>query len=736
MPEKIRLAIIMSMIKFKGNNKTFFFISFAASLAVYLKTVCPTVYTGDSAELSLAAVTLGIAHPPGYPLLILIGRIFAEIAFGNQAYLLNILSSMFSAASVGVMALVVRMIVFPAGKRDGIFPMVISSAGALIWGFADALWGTSSGFEVYSLSALLVVLILFFLLKFEENGDFVWLMAGIYLFSLAMTNHLSALAILPAVGYSALKSKLDLKQYGYGAALLFLGLTLYLYLPVRSSQYPIADWNHPAAFSALLEHVTAARYELYLSSSGLPGFFENIVRASGILGRQYPLYLIFGGFAGLIVLFGKRKTAAIILSSIIVFNLLLNALYDIPDMDQYYLPSIIALSIGFIALIKSIFEKLPPSINKYGASIVSILAVVISFMGNLKTNDQSDNTIAYSYGLSILNSLPTGSYLLTVGDNATFPLLYLRYAESVRPDLTVYDRAVTVRRLAEIVYRRTARTNQSPDELCIDLFNSGLENLFIVKEHLLPGVNPFKYHLLDLTSYGLVYKQGKWPLDNAVLNSYELRFNEISAGALDFKGRTMLCNIYLSLGEHLNRGGDNRGAVDNYRKAREEGDKLNNPLVYNALGVFFRRTGWPVLAQKEYEKALAAPHLTNKVKSDILTNLGNMKRDAHRFDEAAKFYRDAIHMNKRNSEARYNLALSDAYINLNARRYHEALKKFQEALAMPDPDPQIYYNLGSIYDRNLNDTSAALVYYRKFIELMPDSPRGKSAVERIKTLEK
>ena len=46
---------------------------------VYFMTVCRTVYVGDSGEFSLVFKTLGIAHPPGYPLFTLIGHFFITI---------------------------------------------------------------------------------------------------------------------------------------------------------------------------------------------------------------------------------------------------------------------------------------------------------------------------------------------------------------------------------------------------------------------------------------------------------------------------------------------------------------------------------------------------------------------------------------------------------------------------------------------------------------------------------
>ena len=82
---------------------------FLLSFAVYLITLCPTVYVGDSGEFTTAAYTLGITHPPGYPLYVLLGKIFTLIIpFGNIAYRINLMSAFFGALSCGIVYLIVR----------------------------------------------------------------------------------------------------------------------------------------------------------------------------------------------------------------------------------------------------------------------------------------------------------------------------------------------------------------------------------------------------------------------------------------------------------------------------------------------------------------------------------------------------------------------------------------------------------------------------------------------------
>ncbi len=73
-----------------------------AAGVVYLRTACRTVYVGDSGELAAAVHTLGVAHPPGYPAYVLLGKLFSVLVpFGRPVWRLNLFSAVMTAVSVG-----------------------------------------------------------------------------------------------------------------------------------------------------------------------------------------------------------------------------------------------------------------------------------------------------------------------------------------------------------------------------------------------------------------------------------------------------------------------------------------------------------------------------------------------------------------------------------------------------------------------------------------------------------
>ncbi|HKK67451.1 MAG TPA: DUF2723 domain-containing protein, partial [Bacteroidales bacterium] len=66
-------------LKFTLMGLTFFF-----SLIVYMMTVAPTVSFWDCGEFIATSYILGVPHPPGSPLFLLLGRIFTMLPIGSD----------------------------------------------------------------------------------------------------------------------------------------------------------------------------------------------------------------------------------------------------------------------------------------------------------------------------------------------------------------------------------------------------------------------------------------------------------------------------------------------------------------------------------------------------------------------------------------------------------------------------------------------------------------------------
>src|SRR5262249_8231236 len=82
-------------------------IGFVLSLGLYLATLAPTVTFVDSGELILAANNLGIAHPPGFPLYVILAHLATLVPIGSIAQRVNFASALFGALAVTLLMLLV-----------------------------------------------------------------------------------------------------------------------------------------------------------------------------------------------------------------------------------------------------------------------------------------------------------------------------------------------------------------------------------------------------------------------------------------------------------------------------------------------------------------------------------------------------------------------------------------------------------------------------------------------------
>ena len=189
-------------------------------LAVYVASLAPTVTFWDAGEFIAAMKILGIPHPPGTPLFVMLGHVWATILpIGEWAWRTNLMSAVFSAASAGLWFLVVHEGVSGQGGHRGhggqatepsampamsVMPAQLAAAsGSLFAAFAFTTWQNSNETEVYGLSTFLIALIAWIGLRWRAARgtrravELELLM--VFLLALSVANHLPALLAGPAV---------------------------------------------------------------------------------------------------------------------------------------------------------------------------------------------------------------------------------------------------------------------------------------------------------------------------------------------------------------------------------------------------------------------------------------------------------------------------------------------------------------------------------------------------------
>ena len=178
-------------------------------LAGYVFTLAPTVTFWDAGEFIAAARTLGIPHPPGTPLFVMIGHVWAAmIPLADYAQRLNLLSAVLGAAGAGLLFLVAHDTLSRAtADMDAGSARLLSIGGGLaasvIAAFTFTMWQNSNETEVYAAATFTIAAIAWSCLRWREARGTPraahLLLFILYLAGLSIGNHLLALLVGPAV---------------------------------------------------------------------------------------------------------------------------------------------------------------------------------------------------------------------------------------------------------------------------------------------------------------------------------------------------------------------------------------------------------------------------------------------------------------------------------------------------------------------------------------------------------
>ena len=405
-----------------------------ALFVLYAATACRTIHTGDSPELATAAALFGIPHPPGYPLYTLVTALLVHAApFANKAFEANLASSLYGALAAGGAWLLFRRL---GASRAGAW------AGALVLGLGRTYWLESARAEVYSFDMLLFVAALHAALsagRAPARGRLVLagLLAGFWIghrfVNLAYAIPLLVLA-RPAL----------LRMPGRRAALLVAGgfaasWLVYLYLPIASRANPALDVGDPQTWDRFWVVVSATQYARHLLSNTaslaamrLGHYATNLVIETGIG--------VFIAALGAAALWRPRRRFAAGWLILIAMNLLIASRYNIIDIEDYFLPSYLAIAALAAAGATWTIARVREAAGARWAPAAAGALVALSLAGlplNRGHSDLSSNDIARRLAEDILASASPRGVLFAHGDTTIHALWYLQYVENREPDVLV-----------------------------------------------------------------------------------------------------------------------------------------------------------------------------------------------------------------------------------------------------------------------------------------------------------
>ena len=413
---------------------------------LYLRTLAPTVLPFDSPNLldspmlQMQVCVLGIAHPTGYPSYLMLSHLFTYLPFGDCAYRANLASATYAALAVQV----VYWAGYLLSRRAA-----AAGAAALAFGVGTTLWSQAVITEVYTLNALLVSLTLLALLVWWEHRRDRYLLLSAFLVGFAMTDHLTSGLLLPgALLFVALvdwRKIVDARLALKGVGLFLLGLSPYLYLPIRSATGAPFTGNNPTNFERFWYVVSGGNLRSSFFAFGpaeLPGRLAYYWQQ--LLGN-FHWWLVGVGVAGFVVLLLRERALAALFGFLLcgwTFYAIENNIIDADlSLIPTYLVLSLAMAVGFGVLLGGA-EALLGSYQKVpkGALLVvlSVALLLLPLPGIGETYSQNDMSGDYR-GQKVIEDVAENAKQGATVLHHRSELWYMVLVEKRRQDLTLVD---------------------------------------------------------------------------------------------------------------------------------------------------------------------------------------------------------------------------------------------------------------------------------------------------------
>jgi hypothetical protein len=427
------------------------------AFVVLLLTTAPDLTGEDSGELITAAYTLGVAHPPGYPLWCILGKIFTIVVpVGTIAFRLNFMSVFFAAATIFSLFLVIRK-----HTRN----RIIAASVSLLFGFSFESWSQSNIAEVYTLNSFFIAVCLFLLQRWEEKRSNRILYILALMCGLGCTNHhtMAPLSLLFAfyIFFKARRqSPLSFNVIGTAFLIFLLTLSIYLYLPIRSRVNPYMNWGQPNSIKKSFQHVMRSQYKI---PSDVVDVGPEYQRTWKRFGKQISVYasafvkqfswgLFWLPILGLGIHFRQKRFEFYLLLSIFLltsmgFILFSNFMPDaegINSNDFLFIPSYMVAALWMGTAMHWLWEvgqkKIKWRLFPALAAITVMLLPIPNLLGNFHTNDKSNYYYSIDFGHALIHTMDEGAIIFPQGDHKIFPLLYLQGVLGMRPDVTIANK--------------------------------------------------------------------------------------------------------------------------------------------------------------------------------------------------------------------------------------------------------------------------------------------------------
>lgn len=335
---------------------------FAAAIVLYTFTLNTDVQAADSGELQLAAIKLGIPHPPGYPLFTMLGWLFSQAPFGPLYARVSFFSVVTSASTLVFVAASVLKISNAKsdamkGEKLSVWIRLTSAmAASLALGVSTTFWSQATTTNIRSFTALFAAAMIYAALRvYAEPTRLRNTILFVVSFGLGIGHHLSLVFVggvlsLFVIWRSFANKVVEHQPKNYFfVALAFLATQLvWLYLPIRDAvgaRFAPGDLN---TLNGFLNHVFARGFEgdqFYFILKEPQLFWDRLALLPTLLRFQFSDALLVLLAVACVILFWQKRPVAIALLLGFAVHLFVTLMYRAPQTVEYALPCWVILCV-------------------------------------------------------------------------------------------------------------------------------------------------------------------------------------------------------------------------------------------------------------------------------------------------------------------------------------------------------------------------------------------------------
>ncbi len=435
---------------------------FGLSLVLYAATAAPSVATifDDSLEFHVVLPTLGIAHPSGYPLYTLLGKLATLIIpFRDPAGRANLFSALAAALAISLLYLTGRRL---TGSRPA--AAVATAAFAL----SPAWWSQATLAEVYALHGALMLLFIYLLLRWSDDHGaatpisphpFRLLQAAFLVFGLGLAHHRMIVLLLPAalvlilwtVGPRAAAAAKSPRPWALLIVPALAPLLLYAYLPIRGQTVGSLDGTFRPTLQGTVDWIFARDYGVFLTGNPF-GVQRDAAFFIGLFVQQLTTLPVLAALLGLATgwRYGWRRYVFLLLAT--AGQTAFGVAYKVQDVEVFFIPAFILSTLWAALGLASVFagaadasrhlrrsRRLAPLVSGGVAALVVAVVLagpIVAAYRDWDRRDLSRKWDVYDYGQDMLTAVAPGGRIVGLLGETTL-IRYFRDVLGRRTDVMV-----------------------------------------------------------------------------------------------------------------------------------------------------------------------------------------------------------------------------------------------------------------------------------------------------------